>query len=296
MVSGAPRIQETDGDADTDGGATEMLKVLIAGLLALSISTLAASVLLQFNTGRFLPTLFLVVSCVLTVFICCFTWAALLHAFGCAPHGAVVFLGLTLPLGSWFLIHANHEYWLLGPGVAGVTAAEAGRHRYASSLRLTDARVATEHHGTKSVRYGGGRGHQPRTKWYYVAPIVHEDWRPGQPVSLWAAAPPNQYYGSLEDWSKPYRAGVQLSSYELRHLREAAADSEEWYGARLPDDAIFIRWTPEPEAEVDRARKFVLWVIAGNDLLLVLLFVGASIAARLRMRHRKGSTRAEAVR
>jgi hypothetical protein len=90
--------------------------------------------------------------------------------------------------------------------------------------------------------------------------------------------------------------GGQLSSYELRHLREAAADSEEWYGAELSDGVVFIRWTPEPGAEVDRARKFVLWVIAGNDLLLLLLFAVAFIAARLRMRHRKGSTRAEAVR
>ena len=158
MAAGAPPIRETDGNADTGGGAMETLKVLIGGMLALSISTLAASVLLQFNTGRFLPTFFLVVSCVLTVFICCFTWAALLHAFGCGPHGAVVFLGLTLPLGSWFLIHANHAYWLLGPGVAGVTAAEADRYRYASSFRLSDARVAAEFIGVKIVRYGGGEG------------------------------------------------------------------------------------------------------------------------------------------
>jgi hypothetical protein len=70
-------MQETDGRADAGGGTTETLKVLIAGLLALSISTLAASVLLQRNTGRLLPTFFLVVSCVLMVFVCCFAWAAL---------------------------------------------------------------------------------------------------------------------------------------------------------------------------------------------------------------------------
>lgn len=271
----------------------ETLKVLVAGMLALSISTVAASVLLQLNTGRFLPTFFLVVSCVLTVFICCLTWAALLEVFGYGPHGAVVFLGLTLPLGSWFLIHANHEYWLLGPGAAGVPAAEAGGHRYASSFRLRDARVATEFLGVKSVRYGGGRGHLPRTGWYYVAPVVHEGWEPGQPVSLWAAAPANQYYGSLKEWSKPHRAGVQLSSYELRYLREAAADSEERYGVKLSDGAIFIRWTPEPETEVERSRRFVLWVIAGGDLLLVLLFAGASLVTLLRRTYRGSSPRAE---
>lgn len=274
----------------------ETLKVLIAGMLAFSISTVVASVLLQLNTGRFLPTFFLVVSCVLTVFICCLNWAALLEVFGCGPHGAVVFLGLTLPLGAWFLIHANHEYWLLGPGVAGVSVAEAGGHRYASSFRLRDARVATEFQGVKSVRYGGGRGYLPRTAWYYVAPVVHEGWEPGQPVSVWAAAPAGRYYGGPEDWSKPHGAGVQFSSYELRYLREAAADSEEWYRARLSDGAIFIRWMPEPEAEVWRSRKFVLWVIAGGDLLLVLLFAGASLVTLLRRIYRRSSTRAEAGR
>jgi len=117
-----------------------------------------------------------------------------------------------------------------------------------------------------------------------VAPVVHEGWSPEQPVSLWAGAPVNHHYSTLENWAKPHRAGVQLSSYELRYLREAAANSEEQHGIRSLNGAPFIRWTPEPETEVARARKFVLWVAAGNNLSLLLLLTSASLAGRLRRR------------
>ena len=283
-----PRRAETTVDtADAGSPAGETLKVLISGMVALSVATAAASVFSQLNTGRFLPILLVLTSCVITVFTGCLTWAALLHALGGGPHGAVVLLGLTLPLASWFLVYANHEYWLLGPAVADVTVAEAGRHRYASSFRFRDARVATELLGVKSVTQGGGRGHHPRTEWYYVAPVVYEGWSPEQPLSLWAGAPVNNYYSTLENWAKPHRAGVQLSSCELRYLREAATNSEEQHGIRALDGTPFIRWTPEPETEVARARKFVLWVAAGNNLLLLLLLAGTSLPSRLRRSYRE---------
>lgn len=279
--------EETRGAAGDGSSAAETLKVILSGMLALSFSVAAASLFSQLNSGRFLPFLFITAACVATVFIGSIGWAALLHAFGGGPHGAVVFLGLTLPLASWFLIHFNHEYWLLGPAALDVPVSEAGEHRYASLFRFTDARVATEFRGVKSVSSGGGRGHRPSTEWYYVAPVVPEDWRPGQPVTAWAAAPVNQFYTSHANWSKPHRAGVRLASYELRYYREAAADAEETHGLVSAEGAPFIRWTAAPEAELERARLFVLWVIAGNNLLLLLLLAAGSVITRLRWSNRR---------
>jgi hypothetical protein len=131
-------------------------------MLALSLSAAAASVFSQLNSGRFLPFLLASAACVATVFLALFGWAALLHAFGGRPHGAV----------------------------------------------------------------------------------------------------------------------VRLASYELRYYHEAAADAEEKYGMVSDEGAPFVRWTPEPEAELARARRFVLWVIAGNNLSLLLLFVAGRLVTR----------------
>ena len=266
-------------------GAAETLKVFASGVLALSAAVGAASVSLQLNSGLFSTLLLVAASFLMTVSVGVCSWAALLRVFGGRPHGAVVVLGLSLPLASWLLIHIRQEYWLLGPAVSGVSAAEASGHRSASSFRFTDARVAAEYVGVKSVRLPGLRGYPSRTEWYYVAPVVPVGWKPGQPVTLWAGAPVDRYYASLDEWSKPHGAAVQLSSYEVAYLREAAADSASRHGLTPPDGALFIRWTAEPEAEVGRARKFVLWVALGNDLLLALVFAAALLKPARPGRH-----------
>jgi hypothetical protein len=274
------RAEEEGGGTAGGGPRTEAPKVVLSGMVALSAAAGAASVFSQLNSGRLLPFFFAAAACVATVFVGFFGWAALLHALGGGPHGAVVVLGLTLPFASWFLIHFKQEYWLLGPAASGVPADEAGRHASASLFRFTNARVATEFTGVRGVRRAGGRGHPPRTEWYYVAPVVPEGWGPGRPVPAWAGAPVNQFYASFDDWSKPHGAGVRLASYELRYYGEAARDAEQKYGLVSADGAPFIRWAPEPEAALARARLFVLWVVAGNNLSLLLLFAGGHLVAR----------------
>ena len=69
-----PRRAETTVDtADAGSPAGETLKVLMSGMVALSVAAAAASVLSQLNTGRFLPILLVLTSCVITVFTGCLT-------------------------------------------------------------------------------------------------------------------------------------------------------------------------------------------------------------------------------
>ena len=184
-------------------------------------------------------------------------------------------LAMALGAGGSMLAHDLNAA-LTGSVKENISILEHGKYPDHTILDFNDGRVAFELTGVRvEKRYDKSTTTYVSTS-YYVAPVVTEDWSPGDPVTLWAAAVSDV----PDSWSVPAGVGFAVNPLNQDTFLAAAYDVKRKHDLNCPDFR-FVKWVESREEETEsRTGLFVTFFLAvnivwvGGMLVGLLLFKG----------------------
>jgi hypothetical protein len=165
-----------------------------------------------------------------------------------------------------------------GGVVEDVSVRRIAEHRQAGGFRFRDAVLRADIRGQVQVGHADVQGYR-KSNWYHVAAVVPADWKPEEPVTVWAAC--GELASCRRDWDKPFGAGVRLNAETesipdyLKAVEQAVAAT----GAASAPDPVFIAWVADPAAKI-AGFKAAAWETAKiwNAAWLLTAVAGGLIA------------------
>ncbi len=133
--------------------------------------------------------------------------------------------------------------------VEGISVRQAANHPEAGAYRFRDAVLRLDIRGQVQTGHADVQGYR-RANWYNVAAVVPSDWKPEEPVTVWAAC--GELAACRKDWEKPFGAGVRLNpeTTSIPDYRKAVAQAESSAGVASAADPVFITWVEDPAAAI----------------------------------------------
>ena len=215
-----------------------------AGFFGLNAAIGAAALLSRFLSWGFGIALGVVGGLVLVVLS--FKW----------KRGVLFFCGIYAMAGVVLTSMSIRDYVRARSGgiVEGITVRQAAEHPAAGGFRFRDAVLRSDVRGQFQTAHADRNGFRT-WRFYYVAAVVPEDWRAGEPVAVWAAC--GEIPSCLKDWTKPFKAGVRLNpeTTSMADYRKAAENASSAAGLTSAPDALFITWVENPAAAIDKYKS-----------------------------------------
>lgn len=162
----------------------------------------------------------------------------------------------------------NATFWLQGDFLEDVTLKQATENQEATVFYFNEGKIFSQIYGLYKLASDATNPLNPNYDHYLVAPLVTDDWKPNDPVSVWAGC----YYEGLssqafdyckEHWDQPYQAGLKEPYPEL--FQEAILNTE----LISAQNSIIIEWNQDPRAEVN----YTLQQTIKGPLLLSLITI-----------------------
>jgi hypothetical protein len=200
--------------------------------------------------------------------------------------GVLFFAGIYACFGSVLTgMYARNYIVAKGAGIIeGLAVTEALNRPQAGGYIFRDGLVRADLRGSFFSSHRG-INNQRESSWYYVAPVVPEDWTPSDPVTVWAAC--GEIASCTKNWAKPFRAGVRLNAEttSMPDYRKAAADAESRHGIRSHSEAIFMTWVENPRATIEEFKSDGIWTAKiWNIVWLTTVLLAAFIAWKKKRR------------
>jgi hypothetical protein len=219
-------------------------KALMVGLLGLNL-TLAATML----AATALPWGF-VIALAVTLGLAIVVLSFKLR------RGVLFFAGIYACFGAVLTgMYARNYVVAKGAGIVeGIPVAEAPLIPKAGGYIFRDGQARADLGGTYFSSHRG-INNQSESLWYYVAPVVPEDWTPDQPVTVWAAC--GEIASCRDAWTQPFRAGVRLNTEttSMPDYRKAVEDAEALHGIRSHPEAVFVTWVKSPSEAIEKFKS-----------------------------------------
>jgi hypothetical protein len=178
--------------------------------------------------------------------------------------------GLLIVVGTSIVSLVSVEQRLWPNATSGLTLEEAHADFSSTSFGFRGARVRPELGGQAQVlgKYGSP------IDTVSVAPVVEENWKPEDPVLVWAVARSKTQKERSELWKQPIQAGVRVSGFYVSDYQAAAETASRMHKLRIGRDPLFIEWTPAPNTSLVAAwRALVTPVVVASAALFVLILL-----------------------
>jgi hypothetical protein len=182
------------------------------------------------------------------------------------------FGGLIIVVAASIVSLGSVEQRLWPSGASGLTLEEASEAAHASfwasSFGFRSGRPRPELGGQAPVlgRYGTA------VDTVSVVPLVEENWKPDEPILVWAVARQATRAERARLWQQPVKMGVRVSGFFASSYQAAAEQACRTHQLRNSQDPLFIEWTPAPDASLIAAwRKLGTIVLVATLALFVLI-------------------------
>ncbi len=162
-------------------------------------------------------------------------------------------------------------------GREGVSIQALTQDPEAAWYTFTDARVRGDLQYTRTLTGHDSKSHQSYTYQHAIAPLVAEDWQPGQPISAWAYCTSrgtgSRYRRCLQAWSTPNLGVVRATPMSLSEMEEtrrlASVGGPRAEGAGAP----IFEWLEDPLKKLRRDTQVACWLLGLTYLISVLTYL-----------------------
>jgi hypothetical protein len=186
--------------------------------------------------------------------------------------------GAVLMAAVGLIIALTADVQIMGPNGGTIALDDIARFPYADRFHFTDARVAIEFATASDPRQPTGAA--PRDGWR-VAPIVPNNWTPGQPVPAWAVARVSGYgpldFRTPRSWQQSYRAGVRYAPTAFSPADKAVAHALARFDLAAAPHAPLLYWVEEPQSVIADERAFLAWVMFGGVATWLFFLIGEAL-------------------
>ena len=181
------------------------------------------------------------------------------------------FGGLIIVATASVISLASVEQRLWPSRASGFTLEQAHDDFWATSFAFRNGRPRPELGGQAPVF---GR-HGSAVDTVSVVPVVEENWKPDEPIMVWAVARRETRAERARLWEQPIGLGVRVSGFYVSEYEEAVAEACRRHELRASREPLFIEWTPTPDASLIAAWRALgtIALIAGLSLFVLVLIV-----------------------
>ena len=136
-----------------------------------------------------------------------------------------------------------------GGVVEDLSVRQIAEYRQAGGFRFRDAVLRKDVRGQVLVGHADVQGYR-KSNWYHVAAVVPADWKPEEPVTVWAAC--GELASCLQDWDKPFGAGVRLNAEteSIPDYLKAVEQAVSVNSVTTAPNPVFITWVADPAAKI----------------------------------------------
>jgi hypothetical protein len=166
-----------------------------------------------------------------------------------------------------------------------VKLADAPKFSEAVGFKFTSGKVRPDMSGTYIDR-SGGTDESSSIQFYYVAPVVEDDWTASQPVTVWAAC---QTVECTRQWKEDFRAGIKVSSLRKEDFAKAIAAAKSRHDLRSPPEAVIIRWVSSPEEAREKYKRDFWSALKIWNVIWIVGFISARLFFRWKRPEPKSS-------
>ncbi len=202
-------------------------------------------------------------------------------------HGLPALLGgIAACVGAAMIKSASAD--LAGAHLEDVSVTEAREHPGATTFTFRDAYVLVDRVGSHRVT---SRRQDRDGRWrdysrdYQVAPLVHDGWQPGEPVSAWLTDGGSRD-PVAEVWLEP-RGGGRRAADRDGGYAGAIADVFVRHRLTAAEGAPLLHWEADPRGGVWSRLRLAVWIQWGVTLLWAVGYpIGRGVARRVASRPR----------
>lgn len=194
--------------------------------------------------------------------------------------GVFFFAGIYACFGAVLTgMYARNYVVAKGAGIVeGISVAEAVNRPPAGGYIFRDGQARADlSGGFYSTHRDVNKARE--SSWFYVAPVVSEEWTPSDPVTVWAAC--GETASCKKDWALPFRAGLRLNAEttSMKDYRQAVASAESLHGIKSHPEAVFITWVKSPQAAIEKFKSDGIETAKIWNFLWLATVLGAALIA-----------------